>query len=176
MNEARNAKEPTGRSKRAGFDDLEGSAEEEWAEEAKRRAGVEGRVGVLAEREVLAFGGAKFSASRSFEGAVEGYVFKKGDRGVGYYEDRGPWVFGGPAVSNGCSGGRVDGGSAEGLVVIRLAEYLGIEPKTVATLAVEDTVSKMRSGSWGGRHGVREVHQAAEKVKKRRRGRREVEC
>ena len=199
VNEARTAKEPTRRSRWAGFDDPEGSAEDEWgeeevegwqnedrlppeiaetvlAEEAKRRAGVVGGVGVLAEREVLAFGGAKFSASRSFEGAVEGYVFKKGDRGVGYYEDTGPWVFGGPAVSNGRSEGRVDGGSAEGLVVIRLAEYLGIEPKTVATLAVEDTVSKMRSGSWGGRHGVCEVHQAAEKVRKRRRGRREVEC
>ena len=77
---------------------------------------------------------------------------------------------GGPAVSNGRSEGRVDGGSVEGLVVIRLAEYLGIEPKIVATLAVEDTVSMMRSGSWGGRHGVCEVHQAAEKVRKKAKG------
>ena len=54
------------------------------------RGGVEGDVigGKASE------GASEFTASKSFEGAVEGYVFKKGGRGVGYYVDKGPWVQG----------------------------------------------------------------------------------
>ena len=130
----------------AGFDDPEWGAEEVWGGEELERgladewcppsgmelwyegggAGLVEAAGGCVEGEVVGCraseGASEFTASKSFEGAVEGYVFKKGGRGVGYYVDKGPWVQGRLAGrAGGVEEELVGVGSCVEPVVIRLA-------------------------------------------------------
>ena len=130
----------------AGVDDPEWGAEEVWGGEELERgladewhppsgmelwyegggAGLVEAAGGCVEGEVVGCraseGASEFTASKSFEGAVEGYVFKKGGRGVGYYVDKGPWVQGRLAGrAGGVEEELVGVGSCVEPVVIRLA-------------------------------------------------------
>ena len=80
----------------------------------------------------------KFVEAKAFEGNVPGWVFRKGDEGIGYHRD------GGGEVGNGGVGQDEHRMSEEKTggtlyrVTIRLAECLGIEPMTETTSEVAE--------------------------------------
>ena len=93
--------------------------------------------------------GGDFVAGKSFGGAKVGFVFKKDKTGVGYYRDVGLQDDVGQSVGRGvgCATKDTAGGDGGAHVVIRLAEYLGMEEKSAATVAVEETLKLMSTGS-----------------------------
>ena len=108
----------------------------EW-EQGGEDGGSEGLGALVAEVDEVGF-----VAAKRFGGARAGFVFKKGDLGIGYYRDcmgslRGRTTDS-PMGTEDCTGVLGDGVGAP--IVVRLAEYLGIEKKSAATVAVEETL------------------------------------
>ena len=95
----------------------------------------------------------EFVAAERFMGFREGYVFKKDDRGLGYHRDDLKFAYGARsyAQANAVHTQEPLPQSVRdcALVVIRLAEQLGLETKSAATLAVEEAIAGQGRGGKG---------------------------
>ena len=124
-----------------------------------------------------------FMAAKKFSGGIPGFAFKKGHLGLGYYgddsvareistcsdesHDRGQPV---PQSGVGDAVGK-DQVMARP-VVLRLAEYVGIEPKSTYQHAIEEAValiSKAQPGNSGGQATRRPAWNAGQGLRSRRR-------
>ena len=114
-----------------------------------------------------------FMAAKTFGGAISGCVFKLGCNGLGYYREEmggtGKHISVKVSAEVAESEGREDDRGP--LVTIRLAEYLGIEVKSMATLAIESAVRGLASTHDGdGRMGGGEEVSSKGGHDRRRRG------